>query len=185
MTGTVAVLLAAGGGSRFGGEGHKLLTPFRGAPLVAHALAAALGSGLRTIVVQGSLDLSGLAAPSVRLVDNPDWRQGQAASLQAGLEAAAEEDAEAVVVGLGDQPLVPAAAWAIVAAAEHPIAVATYGGRRGNPVRLARAVWPLLPTEGDEGARRLMRNRPGMVAAVACPGNPADVDTVEDLVRWS
>jgi molybdenum cofactor cytidylyltransferase len=182
---TAAVLLAAGGGMRFEGGVHKLLTPFRGQPLVAWAIGAATDAGLDdVIVVTGAVDLRDLV-PAGAAVANHAWATGQASSLQAGVGAAHARGHDAVVVGLGDQPLIPAAAWAAVAASPSPIAVATYGGRRRNPVRLAADVWPLLPTSGDEGARIVMAERPDLVAEVACEGEPADVDTLEDLGRWS
>jgi molybdenum cofactor cytidylyltransferase len=176
---TAAVVLAAGGGSRFA-DGHKLRAPFRGRALVTWAAEAAEEAALDdTIVVVGEAPLTDVLPGPVTVVPNPDWEAGIATSLWAGLEAAAGFDA--VVVGLGDQPLVPASAWAALARCSSPVAVATYGGRRRNPVRLARTVWPLLPRTGDEGARALMRDHPDLVVEVACEGEPADVDTVGDL----
>jgi CTP:molybdopterin cytidylyltransferase MocA len=111
--------------------------------------------------------------------------QRQASSLQAAVSWAGERQHEAVVVGLGDQPFVPSEAWTAVAAAASPVAVATFDGMRRPPVRLARSVWSLLPTVGDEGARVLMKRRPDLVCEVACEGQPVDIDNEEDLSRWS
>ena len=185
---TVAVVLAAGGGSRWSadGSGHKLLAPFRGRPLVTWALDAALGAGLaETWVVTGAADLSGLVPAGVRVLTNPAWPEGQATSLQRAIEAARAAGVEAIVVGLGDQPLIDSSAWRAVASAGGEIAVATYDGQRRNPVKLSSSVWDLLPRTGDEGARPLMRSRPDLVQEVPCQGEPADVDTREDLQRWS
>lgn len=185
--GVGGVVLAAGGGSRFGGDVHKLVTAFLGRPLLRWAVEAALGAGLDgVVVVAGAVELGPHVPEEVALVVNERWSEGQAGSLRRGLAWCAERGLRSAVVGLGDQPLVPASAWRAVALAEGgPVVAASYGGRRRNPVRLDRAVWDLLPSSGDQGARVLMAQRPELVVEVACDGDPADVDTLEDLERWS
>lgn len=183
---TAAVVLAAGGGSRYrrsGGEGHKLLAPLWGRPVVEWAVAHAVAAGLdATYVVYGAVDLPAPPRLEVELVPNPAWADGIATSLQAAIATARRARHDAVVVGLGDQPLVSPEAWRLVATkGARPITVATYDGRRGNPVRLAADVWPLLPTTGDEGARMLMRRSPDLVSEIACPGDCADLDVLDDL----
>jgi molybdenum cofactor cytidylyltransferase len=181
---TLAAVLAAGDGSRFGGP--KLLVDFRGRPLVAWALAAALDAGLdETVVVTGGQDLGPAVPSGITVLDNPRWAEGQATSLQIAVSWAVAAGHDAVVIGLGDSPLVVADAWRAVAASDAPIATADYDGRARPPVRLARAVWSLLPADGDEGARVLLRERPDLVARVPCAGDPLDVDTEGDLERWS
>lgn len=180
---TAAVLLAAGGGSRFSGPTHKLLALLDGRPVVCHALDAVLACPFdEVIVVEGAVPLQAVLPPgAVTLLRNPAWADGQAGSLQVALRHAAAAGHDAVVVGLGDQPRIPAATWRAVADGSGPIVVATYGGRRRNPVRLAASVWPLLPAAGDEGARGVMRAHPELVTELDCDGDPADVDTVADL----
>lgn len=182
-----AVVLAAGGGSRYRGPTHKLLGDLRGRPVVSWSIEAALGAGLdETIVVTGAIDLSEVLPGQITVLKNPGWAEGLATSLAVGLDWCARQGHRAAVIGLGDQPLVRTSAWQAVAAADHaPIVVATYGGQRRNPVRLGQDVWPLLPSSGDEGARTLMRSRPELVGEVACDGEPVDIDTWEDLERWS
>jgi CTP:molybdopterin cytidylyltransferase MocA len=184
---TAALVLAAGGGSRFAGPASKLLTPFRGRPLVSWAVDAALDAGLdETVVVAGAEDLSTVLPADITVLENQAWASGLASSLRAGLDWCERRGHGAAVVGLGDQPLVPTEAWRAVAASTGaPIVVATYSGRRRNPVKLDRSVWTLVPVTGDQGARVVMSSRPALVCEVACPGDPADVDTVEDLRLWS
>lgn len=176
-----AVLLAAGAGSRFDGGTHKLFAVVRGSRLVDMAVGNAGGLD-DLIVVEGAVPLGIDGA-----VRNPRWREGLATSLQVGIAAARSRGHDAVVVAHADQPGIPSSAWlAVAAAASTPIAVARYpDGRRGHPVRLADAVWPLLPKTGDDGAAPLMREQPDLVTEVACEGDPADIDTVEDLRAWS
>jgi CTP:molybdopterin cytidylyltransferase MocA len=191
-----AVLLAAGGGTRYRGPTHKLLAPLRGRPVAAWAVDAALAAGLdEVVVVSGAVELASLLdegtagedgrRPRVRVVHNPRWAEGQATSLQAAVAAAREAGHEAIVVGLADQPFIRPDAWRAVAEATSPIAVASYDGRRRNPVKLAASVWPLLPSTGDQGARRLFDLHPDLVSDVPCAGDPGDIDTVEDLTPWN
>lgn len=201
--GTAVVILAAGAGSRFDGPGHKLsaklpadtLAPTSGphpeTTVIERALGHALAAGIGPVIV-----VTG-AAPDVVppgiadhlvLRHNERWADGQITSLLVGLDAAAELGAEIVVVGLADQPGVAPSDWRTVAAAPGTIVVATYAGRRANPVKLdaeaQQLVRTLLPATGDEGARALMRLRPELVREVPCTGSPDDIDTEEDLRRW-
>jgi len=181
------VVLAAGRGLRFGGETPKPLAPFRGRPLVTHAVRAALDSGLAPVVVVVSdAEVEAVLPPAVRVARNDLPELGISSSLQAALRAIeADAEIDGVVVGLADQPLVGADAYRRVARAYDDgarLAVASYGGVRANPVLIGRDHWrEALELAGDEGARVLLRRHGAVEVPCDGTGIAIDVDTPEDL----
>lgn len=183
---TAALVLAAGGGTRFDGATHKLRADLAGQPVLGRTLDSVLDASFdEVILVVGEDDYADVVGDStVTTVVAADWADGQAHSLAAGLAHAEAMGHDAVVVGLGDQPLVGAASWEAVRAADgSPIAAANFGGRRRPPTRLAREVWGQTPKLGDAGARALFDTMPELVTDVVCTGDPIDVDTTDALAR--
>lgn len=186
---TVAILLAAGGGSRFEATEHKLTALISGRSVCSWSLQHLLEASFeKIVVVTGAINLTAAleiekinSSKSVQMIHNPLWQSGLASSLQCGINVARDLGAQAVVVGLADQPAVLATAWRQVAASTAPLAVATYDGVRGNPVRLHAELWQLLPETGDDGARLLFRSHRDLIEEIPCAGSAQDVDTVSDL----
>jgi molybdenum cofactor cytidylyltransferase len=179
------ILLAAGGGSRFGGSHHKLLTSVAGKTVFEWALQSALTANIGPVaVVWGSVELPRYeGSEAVTYLHNNAWAEGMASSVQCALRWASERGLQSVVIGLGDQPCIPPSAWTAVANSTSPLAVATYQGVRANPVKLHAEFFALVPQTGDEGARSLLRSHPELVAEVPCIGSGIDVDRVEDIER--
>lgn len=180
---TVAVVLAAGGGRRFGGT--KQLVELADRPLIAHVVAAARDGGVDEVVVVVGHDASAVAQAAraehdVRIVDTPAVAAGQSASLGAGVAAALDLDAEVVVVLLADQPEVaPAAVQAAAAAVRDGASVARlrYEDGPGHPVAFARRVLArLTELRGDRGARGLL-DELGVVEVAWGGAAPVDLDT--------
>ncbi len=179
---TLAVILAAGEGSRFNAPEHKLESKLKKKSLLWWACTHALRAGFaEVLVIEGALPVSGLVPDAVSIVHNHDWADGQSRSLQVAVHYAELSDYDTVVIGLGDQPFIPPEAWRRVAASTSPIAVAKFDKQATPPVRLHSDTWGLLPLDGDEGARQLLRSRPEMVTEVPCPGSAVDVDTVVEF----
>jgi CTP:molybdopterin cytidylyltransferase MocA len=162
-----AVVLAAGAASRFGAPKHELLLD----EVLRRVRLSDELDGI--VVVAGAYDVQSEA----RVVRCVEWEHGPGASLRCGLESL-EPDVAAAVVILGDGPdLAPEAVDRVVAAwrtGVGSVLAASYGGLRGHPVVLDRAVWASVP---DEGARAL---EPVLVACDDL-GAPGDVDRPEDL----
>ena len=128
-------MLAAGRGVRFGGEVPKQLVPLAGRPLAAYAVDAALASGCSPVVVVVSddrVEAALHATGAVTFVHNDAPERGISSSLQSALCALEPDDeVDAVVVGLADQPLVGPDAYRRIAHAYDDgarLAVAVYDG---------------------------------------------------------
>jgi len=156
----VGLLLAAGQGSRFGG--NKLLHPLHdGTPMVlasARPLHAAL---IDTVAVVN--DANGevarlLAQEGLQVVCNPQARHGVGTSIACGVSAS--RHASGWVIALGDMPFVPLTiVQAVVTALAHgaDIVAPVCGGQRGHPVGFStRHAEALMNLHADEGARGLI-----------------------------
>jgi molybdenum cofactor cytidylyltransferase len=198
-----AIVLAAGTSSRMGRP--KQLLDWGGKTLLCHVAEVALASTVDEVVVVLNKDsgfriqdseiqrqqrdvlatLEAAGAKKLTIVDNEEYRSGQASSLKAGLAALAA-NSEAALVLLVDQPLVTpsllntlitayraANAWALIP---------RYKGQRGNPVLLGKPLFAeLQQLQGDSGARAVLQRYREHIAWLDLdhPAIIADVDTPE------
>lgn len=180
----VSIVLAAGKGSRFGGD--KLSAHFKGEPLIAHAIRAARAAPISRVIVvcPPALDIGeweGGPPVEVLRITSPEL----SASLKAGIAAAGHVDA--AFIFLGDMPLIPHGLASDLAEAlgENLSAVPQYQGKSGHPVLLAARAFPAMADlSGDEGAGRLLKARKD-VAFLDCAdeGVLLDIDRTEDIAR--
>lgn len=179
---TVAgAVLAAGLGVRMGAPKARL--EVAGERLIDRAVSAAVAGGCAPVfaVLPPGVEMTG-----AEVVVNPAPERGMRSSLVLAVDAAS--GADAMLVLLADQPGIGAAAVAAVREAWRPgrVAVARYSERRGHPVAMAPDLWQaaLALAGPDEGARAFLASRPDLLDEVDVPGDPADLDTPQDLARW-
>ncbi len=175
------LILAAGGGVRFGEE-PKLLANLEGRPVLEHAIHAQCSvPELEQVVVVLGAHAAGILARVDFLHAEPviceEWREGMAASLRRGVREL--QGAERVIVTLGDQPLVTSEVIRRFLGAA-PGTRATYAGRPGHPVVLGREQLSRVDAlRGDHGARELLGDAAAIECGELCSGR--DIDTRDDL----
>lgn len=192
MSGEVAgILLAAGGGTRFGRP--KATLEFLGSPLVLRGVSTLTAGGCRPVCVVLGADAAQVTQDcelgSAIVVVNERWQDGgMASSLRVGLETCERANVAAAFVLHVDQPVVTPQlvarlidAWRGGAKA----AVAAFGKEGVTPVVLDRSLFRQVEevAVGDQGARQLFSSHPELVTLVDCDdvGDGRDIDWPEDL----
>ncbi|MFN3231788.1 MAG: NTP transferase domain-containing protein [Alphaproteobacteria bacterium] len=174
-----AIVMAAGTSSRMGGR-NKLLEEIEGAPMIRHTVENTLGSTAGPVIVvtgrdQGDIQ-SALEGLEIQFVHNPDFADGMAGSLHAGLNAL-PDDVDGVAICLGDMPLVTAADInRLIAAFDEEegrtICVPTRAGKWGNPVLWSRLYFEEMQNiKGDKGARGLLHTYADKICEVDIDGD--------------
>lgn len=172
---SAGVLLAAGAGTRYGMP--KVLAAQ--GEWLRSAVTALVAGGCDDVVVVLGAAIVDVPAPA-RAVVADDWQRGMGISLRTGL--AAISGADYAVILTVDTPDIDAGVvdrvLGAARASQSGLARATYDGRPGHPVAIARGHWPALAETlcGDEGARRFLAARSDVVA-VDC----ADLATGRDV----
>lgn len=188
-----AILLAAGRGRRFDPDGvrNKLLQRLPGGDLVVVASARKLLAVFSRVVAVVPPDDGGVRAALQLLGCDvtmcPDADSGMGLSLAHAVRHSLQDHvpAQGWLVALGDMPFVdPATLRALAGAIEEGAGIAAplFDGRRGNPVAFGEAHRDaLLALDGDQGARRLLKDMPVTLLEVDDPGILRDIDSPADL----
>lgn len=189
LTASVALLLAAGAGTRFGGG--KLTALWKGEPIVRAAARIALAGPFEQLLVVTGHDCVAVRQAIVPLddarisfVQNPAWQDGVAGSLRCGILAVPAHIDHAAIF-LGDMPIVdPRIAVALLSKiGAAPAALARWHDQPLHPAIISRSAFPLVAAlTGDRGARSLIETLPGVVHVdIDAPGSAHDIDTAADL----
>ncbi|MCW2600889.1 MAG: hypothetical protein JWM02_2718 [Frankiales bacterium] len=177
------LVLAAGASRRLGCP--KLLLPYRGSTLLDATLATARTCGFDQLLVtlggageqvRAVVDLGGL-----ELVDNAGFESGCGSSIRTACDVL-DDRCDGLVLLLGDQPGVTAAAVRRLVDAGGTIGVCRYDDGLGHPFWFGREVFDdLRALHGDKAVWKLLESGRHPVTEVVVAGPvPTDVDTWDD-----
>jgi len=186
-----AIVPAAGMSTRMGSL-NKLLLPLEGKTMIERTVDTLIAAEIDEVVVvvghQADLVKAAISGKGVRIVENPEYSEGMASSIRAGV-AAASPTADAIMICLADQPLLePADLNSIVSAmhdarrAARSIVVPFFKGQRGNPVILdATYRSAMIDVVGDIGCKKIIKQNPDKVYVIEMDTDHVvrDVDTME------
>ncbi len=180
------IVLAAGAGSRYRGDRHKLEESLGTFTVLGTTLRNASQTQLPLLVVttaaRAALVGKQVATRDILVVSDADAARGMGDSIAAGV--AERSGASGWLVLPGDMPLVTPASMLAVATAleQYPVAFAQHRGRRGHPVGFSAELYSeLVRLSGDDGARRVMARYPAQGVELDDSGVLLDIDTVADL----
>ena len=189
----VALVLLAAGESRRMGTPKQLLS-YKGSSLVRHAATEAIKSNCDPIVVVLGANSDRIRNEindlAVRIAYNSQWRQGMSASISTGVTTLLEMnlDFNAVIVALGDQPLITEEVYnnLIESYAQNPIkAVAcNYSDTLGVPALFDCTLVPeLLDLNRQGGAKQTLYRYSDRVFNLDLPEAAIDIDTPADYQK--
>jgi molybdenum cofactor cytidylyltransferase len=190
------IVLAGGKSSRMGRPKALLPIGSSGDTFFDRITRTLLEGGIDDVIVVVGADADTIRAGvrpanGVRIVDNPDYEQGQLTSLLAGLRAIDDAHSTAALVTLIDVPLVTAVTIRTLIAAqrEHdaPVVRPVSNGRHGHPVIFGRNVFAELErADPAEGAKPVVRAHAAEMIEVLIHDEGAftDIDTPEDYERF-
>jgi len=169
----------------------KQLLPFGGATLLETVIGNVRRSRVDEIIVVlgASADeiRQRIGGDPLRIVVNPDFREGMGTSLRCGI---AQVRGDAALVVLADQPFVePATIDRLIEEYREKkpqITIPVYRGFRGNPVLLDRSVFSeIMGLGGDIGCRAIFGGHSDNILKVSVDdaGVLLDMDTREDFER--
>jgi molybdenum cofactor cytidylyltransferase len=183
------LILAAGQGKRLGGV--KPLLTHETATLIEMVIANFRASKLDNIILVLGHDarrvVQKIPLTGLKIVINPTPSLGMSASIQRGMAHLATRS-EAIMIGLGDMPLVgPETINQLIAAfdkSKKGIAVPVYDKKRGHPVIFDQKKYfdSLLELRGDVGAKEILEANPKDILEVKVKSDDVliDVDTRDD-----
>ena len=184
-----AVILAAGEGRRFGSP--KQVLDWHSRPLIWHVAKRALQAELTPVIIIAGAAIDAIqkavADLPVQIMYNPDWQQGQGASVKLGAEAGGTKSG-GILFMLADQPQIPIPLIRALidthAQRRNPITGPLVDGQRGNPVLFDRVTFSdLTSLSGEAGGRQLFSKYPVEWIPWYDPTPLLDIDTPEDYSR--
>ena len=190
------IVLAGGKSSRMGRPKALLPIGSSGETFLDRVTRTLLDAGLDDVIVVVGADAAAIRAGArtqsgVRIVDNPDYEQGQLTSLLAGLRALDTSRATAVLMTLIDVPLVSAATVRTLIAAQRergaPVVRPVSNGRHGHPVIFGRALFAeLQAADPAHGAKPVVRAHAADMLEVTVDDEGAftDIDTPGDYEKY-
>ncbi len=172
------------------GQPKQLMT-FEGKSLVRLAADAALVDKRHVVMVvlgaHADAVARELAGTGVRLVTNSGWQSGMASSIRVGVESLldAAPDITSCILAVCDQPFLSATVLEGLKSAQltsgKGIAASAYDNTYGTPALFTRPYFKyLLQLEGQEGAKKVIRQYSADTVMYPFEKGRTDIDTMEE-----